>query len=109
MALSLNVPAAPSTFYTLSIEQRSYKFTFRWQTRGRCWYMSMEDKDGVSICRNVKLVPNMELIRQNKDKAPQGSLVVVKRTNDATQIPGRVDIGPNKDFELMYYSVAEGG
>lgn len=109
MALSLNVPVSPSAFYNMSIENNSYKFSFRWQTRGKCWYFSMEDSKGNVISRNVKLTPNMSLMRQNLDKAPKGSLQIIKRTNDFKQIPGRSNVGPGKDFELMYYSVEEGG
>lgn len=109
MALSLNVPVAPSAFYSVAIEQNSYQFTFRWQTRGRCWYLSITNSDGGYLCKGTKLVPNMNLLRRNKDNSPLGSLYVVKRTQDTTQIPGRSNIGPNKDFELMYYGVEEGG
>lgn len=109
MSLSLTVPASPSAYYNITIEQKPYKFIFRWQTRGRCWYLSIEDRDGFVITRNVKLTPEMQLFRQNLDKAPEGILRVVKTIDDRVQTPGRSNIGPNKDFQLIYASWEELG
>lgn len=113
MALSFNVPTSPSAFYTVAIEQKVYRFTFRWQTRttgtnaAGCWYFSVETSEGVSLCKSVKLVPNVKLLRNNLNHAPSGNIFVLKKTLDNNQIPGRSNVGPDKDFELVYFSEEE--
>ena len=107
MAVSLNVPVEPSAFYSVSIEQKPYQFTFRWQRRTQAWYLTVETSSGVFLSKSVKLVPNSPLFRQNLHLGPSGQLFVHKAINDSTQIPGRNNIGPSKDFNLIYFTAEE--
>ena len=107
MTISLNVPAAPASFYKITLEGNTYFFRFRWSTRSSCWYIDIEDVEGNVFTKNSKLVPGMPIIRQNIDKGPDGNIYVYKNVSVTTEIPSRYNIGPNKDFSLVYFTNEE--
>lgn len=107
MALNLNVPDAPASYYSTLIEKEIYTLRFKWNTRGESWYLDISTKDGTLLASSSKLVPNTPLIRQNKDKGPAGNFYVISTTTDVTSIPTRNNLGQGLDFELYYISDEE--
>lgn len=107
MALSFNIPTSPAATYTTTIERKAYIFSFKWQTRNKSWYLDITTREGDILAKAVKLVPNVPLIRKNLNKGPDGNIYIVANTDVTTDIPARSNIGPNKDFELLYISNAE--
>ena len=107
MTISLNVPASPASFYKITLENNTYFFRFRWSTRSSCWYMDIEDVDGIVYSKNAKLVPGMPIIRQNREFGPDGNIYVYLNTLITTALPSRYNIGPNKDFSLIYFTNKE--
>lgn len=107
MPVSFNVPSAPASFYNTVIEREIYLFRFKWNVRAQSWYIDIETNTGDILAKAAKLVPNNPLIRSNFDKGPSGNLYIIATTDDATAIPGRNNIGPRKDFELVYLTEEE--
>lgn len=107
MAISFNIPTAPAAFYSTTIERDTYLFRFKWQERNQSWYLDVETQNGTVLAKGSKLVPNMPLLRKNLDEGPEGNLYVVSNTDITTDIPSRRNIGPTKDFELIYVSDEE--
>lgn len=107
MALSLNVPSVPAATYTVSLERQSLLFDFRWDTRNQAWYLTITNTDGDFLAVGSKLTPDTPLIRKNLDKAPSGNLFVVATTDETSGIPTRDNIGPTKDYRLIYFTEEE--
>lgn len=101
MATSLNVPSTPHTSYTVSLDGVSYQFIFRWSARAEVWYLDIITSDGVVVIRGATLVPNTKLNRRSSKDNPSGILTVVSNVT-SKKVPNRFNIGPNKDFELIY-------
>lgn len=106
MATSFNIPSSPHTSYLTTIENETFRFVFRWNTRASVWHLDVFASDGEALTVGAKLVPNIPLIRTTSIKAPNGLLIVVNNTTNQS-IPNKENIGVGKDFELVYLTEEE--
>lgn len=107
MAISYNIPSAPAGSYRISVNSQTYFVEFRWSVRSSCWYFDMSTTDGINLAKNAKLVPRVRLLRSNLHLFPTGNFYVISDYAVKDQIPGRFNIGPNKEFNLVYLTNEE--
>lgn len=69
--------------------------------------MDMKTSDGTILAENAKLVPFVKLLRSNLHLLPTGNFYVIPDVAVQFDIPGRNNIGPNKDFKLLYLTNEE--
>jgi hypothetical protein len=88
MISSIPLPTSDQPFATqsTSLEGRSYKLTFNWNSRTDRWSMGMATEDGDSIITGAALVRELDLLRtvpSTLDTVPPGELILVG-TDDPT-------------------------
>jgi hypothetical protein len=88
MTLSIPLPTSDQPFRTqsTSLEGRSYKLTFNWNSRTDRWSLDMATEDGDSIINGAVLVIGIDLLRtipSTLDIVPPGELFLAG-TDDPT-------------------------
>lgn len=76
----------PFTTQSTSLEGRSYKVTFNWNSRADRWTLDMATEDGDSVITGAALVLELDLLRtvpSTLDTVPPGELFLVG-TDDPT-------------------------
>ncbi len=106
MPLEFNIPSEARSEYSVNIEQSTYIFRFNWQERSQNWHFDMLTADAEPLVLGAKLVPNVPMIRRNRDLGPEGNIYVVNGSTGES-VAGRNNLGMNKDFKLLYFSRQE--
>jgi|GEM_PF-5089243 uncharacterized protein DUF6983 len=81
----LVAPTANNAFYQIqsTLEGVTFNFSFQFNQRCCCWYMSIADANGVDIYNGVKLICYQALLRKCVDpRAPAGDFLVISATTD---------------------------
>lgn len=86
MIVSVPLPTEPFTTQSTSLEGRSYKFTFDWNSRSDRWVMDIDTEDGDPVIHGAVLVIGIDLLRtvpSTLDTSPPGQLFLAG-TDDPT-------------------------
>ena len=95
----------PSYSESVVLENKPYRFSFVWNSRGEYWSLTISDKQGEVLLDGLKLVLGFELISEYADEdLPPGALLVLDTTDSLTGI-GRDDLGVRAT--LIYASSKE--
>jgi hypothetical protein len=85
----LEIPTeSPAESWTqeTALDGRTYRLTFRWNTREGYWYLHIADTDDLMIASSLKLVPGALLLRHCVDygRRPPGEIIVLGTPNRDT-------------------------
>lgn len=95
----------PSYNQLTSLDNRTYKLNFFWNTRDSHWYMDILDLDENPILPGTKIVCNFPLLlRATHPDAPPGEMIAVD-TGGFDEDPVLEDFGTRVD--LLYYDAEE--
>jgi hypothetical protein len=106
MALSLNVPSTPYTSYTIFLDGRSFKITFRWSSRTSKWYYDLVTSQGIPVTLGTAVHQGIPLINKTSVFSPEGQLYLVGNSSSDV-LPSRTNIGVGREFELLYLTKVE--
>jgi hypothetical protein len=97
----------PAYTKELLLEEKSYLFTFVWNTRGEFWTVSIYDTSRNPIIEGIKLVLNYNLFKDYKHlNIPEGNLYVIDVTNNVSKIKYE-DFTNERQLALIYEEVAD--
>jgi hypothetical protein len=77
MTQSIPLPTHPFTTQSTSLEGRSYKLTFDWNSRSDRWSLDIATEDGDAVINGAVLVIGIDLLRtvpNTLDTVPPGEL-----------------------------------
>jgi len=109
MAIKLNFYASPSTTSNTVLGDVVVNIEFEWQELNQAWYIYVYTIDNVVLTKRSKLIPYLPLLRLNTREGPDGNIFLIPKSKANAEMPGRDNIGPNKDFVLVYYTNTELG
>lgn len=88
---------------TVDLDRSTFALTFRYVARADCWFLDIDDAQGVAVIHGVKLVagavPLASVVALNR---PMGQLVVVDTTGQDKD-PGIDDFGGNAPNAIVCY------
>ncbi len=97
-------PSDPNYRFQTVLNEDTYTFDVRWNTRDEAWYFDLLDQDGQPIVLGVKIVLGVFLSRQSAHKFfTEGVLAAVDLTLE-NRDPGFDDLGVR--VLVQYYSAA---
>lgn len=95
----------PHFNFVTELDQVSYGFTFRWNTRDECWRLDLADGNGDPIVSGRKVLINQSLLQgAGGDRLPPGKLIAFD-TGGQNLNPGFEDLG--RRVVLTYFTAAE--
>ena len=74
------VPSVPNYRFSTSIDDATYIFDFRWNTREAAWFFDISEADETSILQGVKVVLGMYLGRRSTHRFFRDGVLVAKDT-----------------------------
>jgi len=86
------------TFYT-NLEDSTYFFRMRWNTRAGKWFMDILNDQNEAIVQSVAIVQGIDYFELVQEKVPVGKLFF-SNLPDPTADCGRNDLGEN--FEMFF-------
>lgn len=107
MPLALQIPTTKAWNKTsITLGGVDYEFTLRFNGRDSRWRMDIE-KDGLMLVAGLKLVENNFLLTPYRlDEFNHGDIICARLKKDLTPV-GRNNLGPNKSYQLIYYTYNE--
>lgn len=77
----------PSFTQSMVLENVSYIFNFKWNSRGEFWTMNINDDENTPLVQGIQIVLNFELLSQYQYKdLPPGKLYVLDTTGSLDPI-----------------------
>lgn len=97
----------PAHTKELVLDEKSYVFTFVWNTRGEFWTLSIADTDKTTILDGIKLVLNYNLLQDFHHLAvPEGNLYVIDLSNNVSKIQYS-DFTNERKLMLIYEELSD--
>tara|TARA_R110000803_G_scaffold13482_1_gene37859 strand:- start:9320 stop:9661 length:342 start_codon:yes stop_codon:yes gene_type:complete len=104
MALLIPLQGISSYVFTTSIEDFTYSFRVRWNTREGSWRLDIREVDGTPIVQGLKLAPNQNLTKGYKDsRLPEGNLYIL----DIDGLGSRPTFESLGDTQKLFYLTKE--
>ena len=95
----------PAYSESVVLEEKPYRLSFSWNTRGEYWSLTISDSQGAVLLDGLKIVLNFELVNEYADdRLPAGALLAVDTTGTLARI-GRNDLGSR--VKLFYVTPEE--
>lgn len=107
MAIRLPFYTESSFTYSINLGNTNYNFEFNWMDRTERWYMTLSDTFGNVIQSNIKLVPNLYLVRPHEDFVEGANLYLLRETSNTSVMVTRDNIGVGKEFNLYLVGLEE--
>jgi hypothetical protein len=109
--MSQTIPTTDLPYYTIKVrlEDADYTLSFYTATRRNRIYFDILDAEDVPICRGLKCVPGVSLLRPYRFRGglPPGE-IQVNILNGTDQSPPKLgELGSGKRCELTYFTRAE--
>ena len=94
-SIPLPTTAKPFTAQSTSLEGRSYKLTFDWNSRSDRWSLDMATEDGDAVLNGAVLVIGIDLLRtvpSTFDHVPPGQLFLAGTYDPTLETIGDVSL-----------------
>jgi hypothetical protein len=95
LIVSVPLPTHPFTTQSTSLEGRSYKLTFDWNSRSDRWSLDIATEDGDAVLNGAVLAIGIDLLRtvpSTFDHVPPGWLYVVGTDDPTLETIGDVSL-----------------
>lgn len=105
MPINIPLESNPSLTFTSSVEDSTYSFRLRWNSREKSWRLDIREIDGTPIVQGLKLTPNQNLTLGYKDpRLPTGNFYIL----DEDGVGNRPTLDSLGDIQkLLYYTKDE--
>ena len=104
----INIPTISYSEKRVSLNSKTFFFTYEFNDRTSRWYLSISDQDNNPIHNGMALVEDgpITLHLSELNEALGGFLFIVQQ-RETDQPCGRNNLGVGKDYELVYMSFKE--
>jgi hypothetical protein len=87
--------------FTIALDGTTYRFLFRWNSRGEAWYLSCSLEDDTPVFAGVKVVIGFPLASRCKHEQRPPGLLVAFDSDEQQVAPGLTDLGAR--VRILYF------
>lgn len=103
----INNPQVTTSTYRASLGDETYTINQRYNSRTKSWYLDVFNSSGETLVLGRKLLPNVPLITRNRDLMFGGNMTVFQLEGSKAQVIDRNNVGLDKDYSIVYYTLED--
>ncbi len=106
--LQLTFIEDPWYSFSITLDNKTYTFSFTWNVRGEFWVLDIDDVNNTRIISGIKVVLNYDLLEDYKHLAiPQGMLMALDTSINEDRIAFDDFTTSPRGVQLVYIGVDE--
>jgi len=109
MAVQIYFPDYAAFSEEVALDGNVFVLGLRWNTREKCWSMSISNREGNLIVSGIKLVVNFNVVAQYQSRSiPQGLMAIVDTAMETmTDRIARRDMYENRKLAFIFTPQSE--